>query len=528
MRSPQPALHQKLRRLLPRPFRRGEGRGEGLLGVGYPAVLSALCAFCIHGFLAVPLLADVRLPAVLTDHMVLQQDAEVALWGWTTTAGATVEIQTSWRAKAQARSNGQGEWRVKVKTPAAQTLNRGLHPETITITSGNKTELKDILIGEVWLCSGQSNMEMYGGWDTKVQPIIATICGDDSWNKGESAKADRPGLRFIDIANTQVLTPQSDCKGGPDTPVWTRSTAASAGHFSAAGYFFATHLQEKLDVPVGMISADWSGTPAESWMSLEALHALPDFANAVPALDSYIFPHTPAVLFNGMIAPLTPMTIRGVIWYQGEDNMKRPAQYATLFPALIQDWRHAFGLPAMPFYFAQIAPFTIHQPLGTLPAELREAQEAALKLPHTGMAVNTDTSNVNEGHPRNKRAVGQRLALQALAKTYGFKDIVADGPYFKSLKAQGTTLGVFFSGTGGGLVTRDGAAPSCFEIAGADGKFVPAKAELAGEEAILSSSVVESPVSVRFSWGAADVSNLMGKNGLPAAQFRAQLTKRTQ
>ena len=451
--------------------------------------------------LAMPLLADVRLPRMLTDHMVLQQNAEVTLWGWTAAAGATVDIETSWGAKTRVRSNGNGEWRAKVKTPAARALDKGLHPETIAFTSGNKAELKEILIGEVWLCAGQSNMEMYAGWDPPLQPNIATICGDDSWNQGESAKADRPGLRLIDVANTQALTPQSDCRGGPDTPVWTRSTAASAGHFSATGYFFAAYLQEKLHVPVGMVSADWSGTPAESWTSLEALHALPDFAKVVPSMDPYIFPRTPAVLFNGMIAPLTPMTIRGVIWYQGESNMERPAQYATLFPALIQDWRHAFGKPDMPFYFAQIAPFTVHQPLGTLPAELRKAQEAALKLPHTGMAVNTDTTNVNEGHPRNKRAVGQRLALQALAKTYGFKDIVADGPYFKSLKVQGHALHVRFTGTGGGLVTRDGAPPTCFEIAGADDKFVPAKAEVVGEEALVSSSAVKSPVAVRVFLG---------------------------
>ena len=233
-------------------------------------------------------------------------------------------------------------------------------------------------------------------------------------------------------------------------------------------------------------------------------------------------PSTPAVLFNGMIAPLTPMTIRGVIWYQGEANTQRPAQYATLFPAMIKDWRRAFGNPDMPFYFAQIAPCTSYQPLGTLPAELREAQEAALKLPHTGMAVNTDTTNVSEGHPRNKRAVGQRLAAQALAKTYGFKDVVADGPCFKSLKVQGNTLHVGFTGTGGGLVTRDGAPPTCFEIAAAEGNFVPAKAEVVGEEVVVSSSAVKSPVAVRFSWGAADVSNLMGKSGLPASQFRAK------
>jgi len=460
---------------------------------------------------------DVRLPKLLTDHMVLQQNAEVTLWGWTTATGATVDIETSWGAKAQARSDSKGEWRARLKTPAARTLDKGLHPETITFTSGNKVVLQDILIGEVWLCSGQSNMEMYAGWDPPLQPGI--VCGDDSWNHGESAKADRPGLRFMDVANTMAQTPQSDCRGGPDTPVWTRSTATSAGHFSAAGYFFAACLQEKLNVPVGMISADWGGTLAEAWTSLEALHALPDFAKAVSSTGN---PSTPAVLFNGMIAPLTPMTIRGVIWYQGEANTQRPAQYATLFPALIQDWRRAFGNPDMPFYFAQIAPCTGYQHLGTLPAELREAQEAAFKLPHTGMAVNTDTTNVSEGHPRNKRAVGQRLAAQALAKTYGFKDVVADGPCFKSLKVQGDTLHVGFTGTGGGLVTRDGAPPTCFEIAAAEGNFVPAKAELVGEEVVVSSSAVKSPVAVRFSWGAADVSNLMGKSGLPASQFRAK------
>ncbi len=478
-------------------------------------------AFAVFVTMAVAASAEVRLPRVLADHMVLQQNTEITLWGWTTTGGSAVDIATSWGARAQVRSGRNWDWRAKVKTAAAQTLDQGLRPETIRISSGNQLELKDLLLGEVWLCSGQSNMEMYGGWEAPANQIIATICGDGSWNKGESAKADRPGLRLLDVANVQALEPRADCQGGPDTPCWTRSTAASAGHFSAAGYFFGARLQEKLNVPVGLISADWSGTPAESWMSLEALHALPDFAQAVPALDTYMFPHTPAVLFNGMIAPLTPLAIRGVIWYQGEDNMKRPAQYATLFPALIQDWRRAFSQPDLPFYFAQIAPFTIHLPLGSLPAELREAQQAALKLPHTGMAVNTDTTNVNEGHPRDKRAVGHRLALQALAKTYGFKDLVADGPYFKSAKAQGDAVYVSFTGTGGGLFTRDGAPPACFELAGADGRFVPAQAEVMGEEVKVSG--VKSPVAVRFSWGAADISNLMGRHGLPVVQFRARL-----
>lgn len=255
-------------------------------------------------------------------------------------------------------------------------------------------------------------------------------------------------------------------------------------------------------------------------MDLETLRSVPGFEKAESEIDKGIYARTPSVLFNGMIAPLTPMAIKGVIWYQGEDNMKKPNLYVKLFPSLINSWRKAFTNPEMPFYFVQIAPYTLHRKLGTLPAELRDAQLSALTLQNTGMAVVTDVSNINEGHPRNKRAVGHRLALQALKKTYGRTDIVADGPFMKEMKVKGRAVRITFEQTGSALTTRNGLAPDCFEIAGADSIFVPAVARIAGNRVIVSNSSVSAPLGVRLSWDAAGVTNLMNREGLPACQFR--------
>jgi sialate O-acetylesterase len=449
--------------------------------------------------------------------MVLQQQTRVAVWGWAA-PGETVKVETSWGASAETAAAGNGQWMAKIKTPAAQSLDNGLHPETITIQGKNTIVLQDVLIGELWLCSGQSNMDMRITPDAE-QPWSS---GDSSWAT-ESAKADRPGLRLCSLAKAVAPVPQSHGKG-----VWQASTAETASHFSAAGYYFGTYLQERLQVPVGLVVSVWPGTCIEKWLSTQGLRSVPDFGRAMTAGHGIVMQTTPSTppdlstLYNGMIAPLTPMTFKGVIWYQGESNVGRADLYSQLFPAMIQDWRRSFGNPNMAFYFVQIAPFK-YSTNALIPVaaggELRHAQTAALKLPHTGEALTCDITDPANLHPRTKLEVGRRLALQALAKTYGIEGIEADGPQAKEARARGAAVNVVFDCAKDGLVARDGQPLNCFEIAGSDGKFVPATAVLQDNVVVVSSPQVAVPRHVRFGYGEIDVPNLSGKNGLPVAQF---------
>jgi sialate O-acetylesterase len=478
--------------------------------------------------------ASLRLPEVLGDHMVLQQNTEVSLWGWAFT-GEIVKIETSWGARTQAIADASGCWRVKVRTPHAQPLSHGLHPEHVTFTVAGEhvLQIKDVLIGEVWLCSGQSNMEM------QLRPWAeAGWSGELHWPE-ESKHADRPGLRMLNVMRTPAMRPQDDCRSillsqGTDSPDqnglipdnprgWIACTSATAPYFHAIPYYFAAALQEKLDVPVGIVASVVGGTVAESWMSLEALRTVPSFEHIAPVMMNPIR-HGPACLYNGMIAPLSPMTIKGVAWYQGEANVSiNPDRYAELFDTLIADWRRAFGNNELPFYFVQIAPVS----WGTGPncAEIREAQASiARRIPNTGMAVSIDVGEADNIHPRDKRTVGQRLAAQALVKTYGQHDLVADGPSVESVAAAGARIRIHFRDTGGGLVSRDGRPLTCFEIAGSDGIYQPATAIVEGDAVLISSATVPQPQAVRFAWGEADIPNLTGKNGLPVPQFRWALS----
>jgi sialate O-acetylesterase len=475
-----------------------------------------------------------RLPELLCDHMVLQQQADVSLWGWAY-AGEKVIVETSWGVKTQAVADEQGAWSVKVKTPAAQPLSKGLHPEHITFTvpNENMVQIKDVLIGEVWLCSGQSNMEMI--MRPGYPPGWCGWYGEAFWNQ-ESKTPERMGLRLLDVVPSPARTPQDNCSSAIPFKVfqpvdanglipdirrgWQPCTLESRPYFQAVPYYFGTTLQDKLDLPVGLVVSIVGGTGIECWMRIDALHTVATFENAtLTALNP--FARGPACLYNGMIAPLTPMTIRGTIWYQGESNVGRP-HYAELFQTLIADWRSAFHNPDMPFYFVQIAPF--HYGGGTNAAELRQAQTAALQLKNTGMALSIDVSDVTNIHPKDKRDIGQRLAWKALAKTYGHTEIVADGPTAESAVADGGELRITFRDRGGGLISRDAKPLTCFEVADEDGAFSPADAVLESDMVVVSSPKVPQPKSVRFGWGDADVPNLMSRDGLPVAQFQVAVT----
>jgi sialate O-acetylesterase len=624
-----------------------------------------------------PLLADVRLPSIIGDDMVLQQNTDVPIWGWSN-PGEAVVVQVSWlTSPVTAKADQQGTWTINLKTPQAGG------PHTITIKGENTVILKNVMVGEVWICAGQSNMEMgIGAVDNSEQEIKA---------------ANYPNIRLFRFKRIISAEPvrQTDGKWYLCSPENISSQGDWAG-FSAAGYFFGREIHKDLNVPIGLIQVAWGGTPAEAWMSKETLLLDPDFepiAKKIPQnyspeeirkseqeqeqwfkrlnasdpgekagwmnpdmneqgwktmqlpqtwestglwLDGVVWfrknvtipsawvgkelildlgpiddkdttwvngkevgqtnswnanreyripsslisseknviavrvfdsggqggiygaanqlklypaggsaekdislagdwlykvsidpgtkpelkgqnPNKPTVLYNGMVTPLIPYGIRGVVWYQGESNCERAFQYRKLFPALINNWRTVWKQGDFPFYYVQIAPFNSwYKPFEC--AELCEAQLMALSVPNTGMAVTSDIGNLSDVHPKNKQDVGKRLALWALAKTYGH-DIVYSGPLYKSMRVEDDKIRIFFNYSDGGLMIK-GTRLTCFTIAGSDRKFVEAQAVIDGNTVVVSSDKVKQPVAVRFAWSNTDEPNLFNKAGLPASLFR--------
>lgn len=479
--------------------------------------------------------AAVRLPAVIADHMVLQQQTTAALWGWAD-AGERITIRCSWNPQpATVTAAADGRWQADVKTTAAGG------PYTITFSGTNTIEVQDVLLGEVWLCSGQSNMEF-------------PLAKQKAWRTGvtgyeqEVAKATDPRLRLFTVQQQVAATPQPDAAGS-----WTACTPESAATFSAVAYYFGKELREAMGVPVGLIHSSWGGTPAESWTRREVLDGDPalraildryktavktypeDLAKYQKELDQWVkdsaahlekLPKkpvrpvepeknskSPTKLYNAMIHPLIPFTLKGVIWYQGESNAVRAWQYRKLFPAMIRSWRKEWKAE-FPFYFVQIAPHHQQNP------EIREAQLLTYKtVPRTGMAVITDAGDSLDIHPRNKAVVGHRLALWALAKTYGKTDRVYSGPLYQSAIKEGSKIRIRFSFADGGLTAKDGTLTG-FTIAGADRQFVPATAVIEGNTVVVSAAGVKAPVAVRFGWSTVPHAVLYNKAGLPASPFR--------
>jgi sialate O-acetylesterase len=443
--------------------------------------------------------AEVRLPKLFGNGMVLQQQADVAIWGWEDAAQeVTVTLGAS---TAKTTAGADGRWLVRLKTPAAGG------PLELQVKGKNDVKVQDVLVGEVWICSGQSNME----W------VVA-----QSQNAAEEiAAAKYPRIRMIKVGHHVASRPQDDLEGQ-----WTVCSPESAAAFSAVGYYFARHLHQQLgqgdkSVPIGMINSSWGGTICEAWTSREALEADEDFK---PILErAAIFqannPNQAAALFNGMLNPIIPYGIKGAIWYQGESNVSRAEQYRKLFPAMITDWRKRFGQGDFPFLFVQLAPFKYgHDP--RLLAEQWESQRSTLELPNTGMAVTTDIGNVVDIHPANKQDVGKRLALWALARHYGKSDLVYSGPLYESMSVEGNKIRVRFGHVGGGLIARGDKPLSHFLIAGEDQQFFEAMAVIDGGSILVSSDKVSKPVAVRFAWEQTAEPNLFNKEGLPASPFR--------
>lgn len=489
-----------------------------------------------------------RLPAIFADHAVLQRNDMVPVWGWAE-PGATVTVDIA-SQKKRVMAGDDGRWRVDLAPMPAGG------PYKLRVKAGrDKIVLKDIVYGEVWLGSGQSNMQ----W---------TIKRTDNWEK-ELARADNENIRFAMVFREHSPVPLDDLRGL--TP-WSRCTGKALDEcykgegFSAVSYYFAKYLQAELGVPVGIINTSWGGTLIEPWTPPVGFDQVPSLASfssfirlntpgspeqqaalrgAIAKVEDWVpkakgalkdgsFPpplptvasssainHRQAAtaLYNAMVAPLVPYANRGFIWYQGESNRGNGMLYRDKMEALIKGWRAVWQDDDLACYFVQLAPFRYKDRPQALP-EIWEAQTAVLDIPGTGMAVINDIGDLDDIHPTNKDDVGKRLALLALNKTYGMKQVKCEGPLFDRFEVEGNAMRIYFKHAES-LSTRDGKAPSWFTLCGADGVFRPANAKVDGATVVLTADGVTKPVAVRFAWDHCAEPNLMNEAGFPASAFRA-------
>lgn len=464
-----------------------------------------LSLFLLLAIITLPAFAEVKLPAFFSDGMVLQQQTSANLWG-IATPKKKITVTTGWDQKQYTvTADASGKWKLIVTTPVAGG------PYEITFNDGQETTLKDILVGELWICSGQSNMEMpMKGY--KNQPI-------DNSNM-DVLKSRNPNLRLFTVKRTSTLKPQTDVVGE-----WKEAIPENVYEFSATAYYFGRLVQEITEVPVGLILAAWGGSAAEAWMTEDWLKAFPDAK--IPRTDEDIKSknRTPTVLYNGMLHPLIGISMRGVIWYQGEDNYNRSHTYADMFTTLINGWRLEWKQGDFPFYYCQIAPYDYgiitepgKEPINS--AYLREAQaQVEHRVTNSGMAVLLDAGMEKGIHPSNKRAAGERLAFLALSKTYGIKGISGDSPYYKSMEIQGDTAIVSFE-RAPMWITAENFESKNFKIAGEDKVFYPAKAWISRSKVYVKSEEVKKPVAVRYGFENYVKGDLFGCNGLPVSSFR--------
>lgn len=455
--------------------------------------------------------AKVVLPSVFTDNLVLQQKAKPMVWG-SAEVGKAVSVKTSWDNKEyKTIADQNGEWEVKVSTASYGG------PYSIQISDGDITQLNNILIGEVWLCSGQSNMEMpLAGWG-KIM----------NYEK-EISEANYPEIRLLQAKKTTGNLPLPTVE--LDNGGWQECAPESVSNFSAVAYFFAREIYKKTGIPIGLIHTSWGGTVAQAWVSGASLETMPDFADAVKQIEQQGMspkegekqePNRATVLYNAMIHPFIKYAIKGAIWYQGESNANKAAQYQTLFPLLVKDWRKQWNNGDIPFYFVQLANFMDkdEQPAFKSDwAELREAQYETLALANTGMAVSIDIGDAKDIHPKNKQEVGRRLALIALNRNYKQKNAYS-GPLLKSYKIKGNKVSIKFDHAEG-LQAKGQDTLTGFAVAGADNKFYWADAVIEGNTVIVTSKDVLNPVHVRYGWGNNPECNLYNGADLPASPFR--------
>jgi sialate O-acetylesterase len=503
--------------------------------------MKRLLALCLV-FVCLPALADVRLPAIFTDHMVLQQGQKNRVWG-SADPGEDVIITIAGQRQT-AKANEKGKWQVTL-----DALPVG-GPHTLSITGKNKLAVEDVLVGEVWICSGQSNMQ----WEVRQ--------ANDGDLEAKTAKY--PKIRLISVPQVGTQEPQDDFRGK-----WEVCTPETAATFSAVGYFFGRQLQQTLDVPIGLIDDAWGGSSCEAWVRRDLLEKdgkytklmadwvqrektydadkakadyekqLADFRDAAakakaegkpapqqprPAPNPLTGNARPGNIYNGVLKPTIGYGIRGVIWYQGESNAGRAYQYRDLFPLMIQSWRDEWQIGDFSFYWVQLADFLPEksEPGDSSWAELREAQTMTMsKLPKTGEAVIIDLGEGRDIHPRNKQDVAKRLARWALARDYGMSNVPYHSPQYKSMEKQGNKIVLSIDHVGSGLYTFDTQNPIGFAIAGSDQKFVWADAKLVGNDKIeVSSNKVAEPAAVRYAWADNPVCNVYSREGLPLTPFR--------
>ncbi|MCM1372403.1 MAG: sialate O-acetylesterase [Bacteroides sp.] len=438
----------------------------------------------------------VTLPAIFTDHMVLQQQSQVPVWGWGD-ASATVRVVGSWNTAdtVSTQVDDNGHWMVRL--PTGQYGG----PYTLEILSTENIVVNDVMLGEVWLCSGQSNME----WT----PDNGITDGQKEINE-----ASYPGIRFFSLKKRGSRTMQEDCRAQ-----WEQCTPDVMRRRSAIAYFFGRELHRNMDnVPVGLIVSAWGGTPAEVWVPKDSVMRYPRIADALLPQTYPWWPTQPGVLYNSMVNPLMPYGIAGAIWYQGESNRDNPSSYLQLMKELIASWRTGFG-HEFPFYLAQIAPYN-YNVRNNGPALVREAQERIThEVPHTGMAVTVDLGDPGNIHPARKQEVGTRLASLALGQHYGLAGIEFMSPTYKRMMVQGSKAIIYFNHAGRGLTCPDKEIRGVM-IADEGGHFVPAKASIKGNTLVVSSPEVKVPVAVRYCFDDATPGNLYHRDGLPVAPFR--------
>ncbi len=504
---------------------------------------SLLLGLLVLGLLAAPGLADVRLPGFFNDHMVVQRDMNVPVWGWAD-AGEKVTVKLGGQEKTTT-ADDQGKWKV-----ALDAMQAG-GPLELTVSGKNTITIADVLVGEVWICSGQSNMAM-------------TVSRSKDFEQ-EKAAAKLPQIRMVTIPRVPAETPQDNCGG-----TWTVCSPETVGGFSATAYFFGRTLHQELDVPVGLINSSWGGTPVQAWTCLKCQQKEPQLASLLEnwkqQIENYdpektqaryekavaawkeksaaakaakkpvprrprapvaprTSPHRPANLFNGMITPLVPYALRGGIWYQGESNAGRynAKLYGLQLRLMINNWRRKWKQGNFPFLWVQLPNFKSPQ---QQPVEtdgwviVQEEMLKSLALCNTGMAITIDIGEAKDIHPKNKQDVGRRLALWTLANTYGQK-LVYSGPLYESMSKADGKIVLTFDHVGEGLKTRCGGQPTGFAVAGVDKKFVWAEARIDGtDRVVVSSPEVPQPVAVRYAWAPNPKCNLANSADLPASPFR--------
>jgi sialate O-acetylesterase len=501
--------------------------------VRMPAALAAAVLLCVASS------GEVKLPSLLSDHMVVQRDTPIHFWGW---AGPGEQVTVTFHGQTKAAAaDPLGHWHVYLSPAAAGG------PFEATVAGANTIVLHDVLVGDVWLASGQSNMEF----------AVHQLAPDEA--KGVLAHADLPNIRLIRFEHAQSQWPLEDSQNTG----WAASTAENAKDFSAVAFYFAQELSEREKVPVGVIESSWGGTSIEAWTSLQAMGSDAALAPiialrgrrmeretdaqtlrrqeqaAAAAARAKGRPEPPGTwrplppmwgtgdLFNAMIAPLTPFAIRGVIWYQGEANTPRrgsrldgePELYGRQLETMIRDWRSRWGQGNLPFFYVQLASFKSDATEEDW-AVVREGQRQALALRNTGMAVTIDIGNPDDVHPLDKKDVAARLAL--IARDMVFDEPVEfSGPLSREVTRDGNGLRVWFAYTKG--MEARGGEPKSFELAGADGKFQPARARIEGSTVYVESSTVKQPMAVRYGWANDPDCNIFNGAGLPASPFEMRV-----